>query len=315
MKKNILTIYMLMLIISLLSCNTSGANELMNKKIDKRGGKILDFIEKIQESVEVVEQNVEEGKNQIIQAVSANPVNVNKNLPYYSQEEVKIKEEELVPNTDEEKKAEKAINEGSIEFAKLAYDENKLKNESDQIESSFNEVYDEISELVDSIKTEMHIVERINHIIKTKPHIQKEYQKRIIQNRQEKQNLINLFNQLLEKRGDIEELNTQLDSGLSERESAKYFFEKAQKTLKDAIIERLKTERKNWSRRTYNNLARQSKNEMDNALRQLNTSSSKIVKAGEIKKEIEQLIQKAKSFLDSSKNEICSGNRFVIFNR
>ncbi|WP_418905681.1 P12 family lipoprotein [Borreliella japonica] len=71
---------------------------------------------------------------------------------------------------------------------------------------------------------------------------------------------------------------------LSERESAKYFFEKAQKTLKDAITERLKTERKNWSRRTYNNLARQSKNEMDNALRQLNTSSSKIVKAGEIKK-------------------------------
>ncbi|WP_420025676.1 P12 family lipoprotein [Borreliella valaisiana] len=315
MKKNILTIYMLMLIISLLSCNTSGTNELMNKKIDKRGGKILGFIEKIQESVEVVEQNVEEGKKQITPAVSENPVNVNKNFPYYSQEEIKIKEEELVPNTDEEKKAEKAINEGSIEFAKLAYDENKLKNESDQIESSFNEVYDEISGLVDSIKTEMHIVGRINHIIKTKPHIQKEYQKRIIQNRQEKQNLINLFNQLLEKRGDIEELNTQLDSGLSERESAKYFFEKAQKTLKDAITERLKTERKNWSRRTYNNLARQSKNEMDNALRQLNTSSSKIVKAREIKKEIEQLIQKAKSFLDSSKNEICSDNRFVIFNR
>ncbi|WP_420024955.1 P12 family lipoprotein [Borreliella tanukii] len=315
MKKNILTIYMLMLI-SLLSCNTSGTNELMSKKIDKReDGKILGFIEKIQESVEVVEQHVGEEKKQIPQAVSENPVNVNKNFPYYSQEEIKIKEEELVPNTDEEKKAEKAISEGGLEFAKLDYDENKLKNESDQLVSSFNKAYDEISGLADSIKTEMHIVGRINYIIKTNPRIQKEYQKRIIQNKQEKQNLINLFNQLLEKRGDIEELNTQLDSGISERASAKYFFEKASKTLKDAITERLKNERRNRSRRTYNSLAIQAKNEMENALRQLNTSSSKIAKAMEIKEEIEQLIQKAKSFLDSSKSEICSSNRFVIFKR
>ncbi|WP_418909385.1 hypothetical protein QIA41_05035 (plasmid) [Borreliella sinica] len=64
--------------------------------------------------------------------------------------------------------------------------------------------------LKDSMQTEMHIVGRINHIIKTKSHIQKEYWKRVIRNKQEKQNLIELFNRFLEKRGNIEELNTQL---------------------------------------------------------------------------------------------------------
>ncbi|ACN52845.1 P12 family lipoprotein [Borreliella valaisiana] len=69
--------------------------------------------------------------------------------------------------------------------------------------------------------------------------------------------------------------------------SEKYFFEIDPKTLKDTITERLKNERRNWSRRIYNNLARQAKNEMENALRQLNVSSSNRVKAVKIKKEIE----------------------------
>lgn len=320
MKKNTLATYMLMLI-SLLSCNISSPNELMSKKTEKKGdqgGVVKGFMEKIQEDLEVVQQHLEEREKQMVQAVSVEPINMTRTFPYYLQEEIEIKEEELIPSTDEEKKAEKAILDGSLEFAKLIDDENKLKNEYTQLESSFNEVYSEILKFANLIQEEVHIVERINHIIKIKPNKKKKYQKRERQNTSEKRDLIKLFNQLLAKRGDIEELNTQLYSGISERASAKSFFEQSQKTLKDAIAERLKNKRRGWTKArsiySSNFLAIQAKNDIENALSQLNTSSSKISKAMKIKEEIEQLIQKAKSALDSSKSKICSDDRFVIFN-
>lgn len=324
MKKKILSIYMIMLI-SLLSCNTSDPNELTRKKMQDK--KVLGFLEKIQaDNREIVEKCIEEKEShiekiekQMVQAASVAPINVERNFPYYLQEKIEIKEEELVPNTDEEKKAEKAISNGSLEFAKLVDDENKLKNESAQLESSFNNIYKEILELADLIQAEVNVAGRINshYIRKTKTTKEKEYKKKEIQNKIEKQDLVRLFNQLLEKRGDIEKLHTQLNSGLSERASAKYFFEKAKETLKDAITERLKNKRKNWSsglRRTYSNLAIQVKNDVDNALDQLSTSSFKILEAMRIKEDVKQLLQEAKSFLDSSKSKICSSDdRFMIF--
>ncbi|WP_419260147.1 P12 family lipoprotein [Borreliella afzelii] len=307
MKKNILAKYILILV-SLLSCNISDPNELGNKKTEKKGGGgVLGFIEKIQEeSIEGVKQHIEKREKQTMQTASVKPVNVNRNFLYYPQEEIAIKEGALIPSTDEEKRVDKAISDGRLEFDKLVYDENKLKNEFEQLESSFNNVYDKISKLKDAIQTEAHIVGRINHIIKTRPE-KREYQNRVRQNQSEERALINLFNQLLEKRGDIEELHTQLDSGLSERASAKYFFEQSQKTLKDAITQRLKSEHRSWSRRTYggNNLTRKANREIDNALEQLKTSSSKIIKAMEIKERIEQLLQEVKSFLASSRSKIC----------
>ncbi|AZA27284.1 MULTISPECIES: P12 family lipoprotein [Borreliella] len=309
MKKNILATYILILV-SLLSCNISGPNELGNKKTEKKGGGegVLGFIEKIQEeSIKGVEQHIEKREKQTMQTVSVKPVNVNRNFLYYPQEEIEIKEEALIPSTDEEKRVDKAISDGRLEFDKLVYDENKLKNESEQLESNFNNVYDEISKLKDAIQTEAHIVGRINHIIKTRPE-KREYQNRVRQNQSEKRTLINLFNQLLEKRDDIEELHTQLDSGLSERASAKYFFEQSQKTLKDAITERLKNENRSWSKRSYGgNLTRKANREIDNALEQLKTSSSKIIKAMEIKGRIEQLLQEVKSLLASSRSKILTG--------
>ncbi|MDO7257013.1 P12 family lipoprotein, partial [Borreliella burgdorferi] len=246
MKKKNLSIYMIMLI-SLLSCNTSDPNELTRKKMQDKNVKILGFLEKIQaDNKEIVEKHIEKKEKQMVQAASVAPINVERNFPYYLQEEIEIKEEELVPNTDEEKKAEKAISDGSLEFAKLVDDENKLKNESAQLESSFNNVYKEILELADLIQAEVHVAGRINsYIKKRKTTKEKEYKKREIKNKIEKQALIKLFNQLLEKRGDIENLHTQLNSGLSERASAKYFFEKAKETLKAAITERLNNKRKN----------------------------------------------------------------------
>ncbi|WP_418909660.1 P12 family lipoprotein (plasmid) [Borreliella lanei] len=327
MKKKFLSIYVIMLI-SLLSCNTSDLNELTRKKTQDNKEKVLGFLEKIQadaDNIKVVEKHIEkkgnhikERKKQMVQAASVAPINVESNFPYYLQESIEIKEEELIPNTDEEKKAEKAIIYGGLEFAKLVDDKNKLKNESEQLESSFNNVYKEILELADLIQAEVHVAGRINnyYIRKTKTSKEKEYQKKEIQNKIEKQDLIKLFNRLLEKREDIEKLHTQLNSGISERASAKYFFEKAKETLKDAITERLKNERKNWSRtrKTHSNLAIQVKNDVENALDQLSASSSKIFEAMRIKEDIKQLLQEAKSFLDSSKRKICSSDdRFMIF--
>ncbi|KEO61953.1 P12 family lipoprotein [Borreliella garinii] len=69
------------------------------------------------------------------------------NHPYYPQKEIEIKEEDLVPITNEEKKADKAIINGNFEFAKLVDDEHKFKNDYEQIESSFYTVYNAILEL------------------------------------------------------------------------------------------------------------------------------------------------------------------------
>ncbi|WP_267879098.1 P12 family lipoprotein [Borreliella garinii] len=54
-----------------------------------------------------------------------------------------------------------------------------------------------------------------------------------------------------DRKADIEGLRIKLESGLNERIShTKYFFEQAQKTLKEAITERLKNKHKRcWSRK------------------------------------------------------------------
>ncbi|WP_235048123.1 P12 family lipoprotein [Borrelia persica] len=55
-----------------------------------------------------------------------------------------------------------------------------------------------------------------------------------------RQKLIQLRDQLNEKRSHIDRLVIQVNSGLNERTSAKYLFEESQKTLKKSITERLK---------------------------------------------------------------------------
>lgn len=309
MKKNMLATYILMLV-SLLSCNVSdpNTNKLENKKTEKKGdqgGVVQGFMEKIQEEgVEAIEQHMEERERQIMQTVSVQPVDVNRIL-YYPQKEIEIKEEALIPSTDEEKKVDKAISDGRLEFDKSVYNENELKSESNQLESNFDAVYNEILKLKDAMQEEKRIVRRINQIIKNKSE-EIEYQVRVRQNNLDNHKLTHLFNQLLEKRKDIEELHTQLDSGLSERASAKSFFEQSQKTLKDAITERLKKKHSRmhwWSRTSYGgNLTEKANHEVDNALEQLKTSSSKIVKAIEIKERVKQLLEEVKNFLTSSKN-------------
>ncbi|OJH14515.1 hypothetical protein ER70_08325, partial (plasmid) [Borreliella bissettiae] len=129
MKKIILAIYMLMLLI-LLSCNTSSLNELMSKTKEKFIAKKEDSgsIKKTQKDGKIVEQYLEEREKQIVQADPVESVNAENlvilNFPYYPQKEIEIKEEDLSPSTDEEKEAEKVISDVKsalvdLKFSKL----------------------------------------------------------------------------------------------------------------------------------------------------------------------------------------------------
>ncbi|WKC87627.1 P12 family lipoprotein [Borreliella japonica] len=238
---------------------------------------------------------MKEKTKQIIQAVSIEPVNIKNKMvlkpTYYSQEETEIKEEYLVPSTDEEKEAEKAINNVKNmfignEFSKLVDDGYKLKNEYDQLESSFYDVYIALKNKVGS------------KIKNGRTNSWSGYLRQNIRsNKIERHKLIQLINQLNEKRADVDELRNKLEIGIDERIFAKCFFEQAQEALKKAIIERLK----NKSIKLYpkrNNLAKEAQNKVKNALDQLETSSSKISEAIGRKKEIEKLIQEARSILE-----------------
>ncbi|WP_418909384.1 P12 family lipoprotein (plasmid) [Borreliella sinica] len=103
MRENIVAVSMLILI-SLLSCNTSGPTNKLTHKESKYEN-ILGFVEEIQEDIEVAKQHMKEIEKQMVPAVSVKPTNVGISSPYYLRKEIKIQEEELVPNTDEEKEA------------------------------------------------------------------------------------------------------------------------------------------------------------------------------------------------------------------
>ncbi|QBK64076.1 P12 family lipoprotein, partial (plasmid) [Borrelia miyamotoi] len=118
MKKSILAVCMLVLL-SLLSCDINALNEMLSKAREKyveESKKVKGLNSKDgnqegeeaqegeEEQADVVEQHMEEGVKEVVQAV---PVDMNNeeipvilSSPYYpNQEEIKIKEEDLVPST------------------------------------------------------------------------------------------------------------------------------------------------------------------------------------------------------------------------
>ncbi|WAZ71429.1 P12 family lipoprotein (plasmid) [Borrelia miyamotoi] len=285
MNKSVLALCMLILL-SLLSCDINALNEMLIKareKYLKESKKVEDVNSKdgnqeseeaqegeVVEQVDGAAQHMGKGVKEVLQVVSVVPVNVDNaeipvilNSPYYPyREEIKIREEDLVLSTKEEKEAQEEIEKvksvlGGSEFAQLVEEERKFKSEYKQLESSF---YGTLSELQNKIGS--------------------------YSGKTERQKLIQLSNQFKEKRADIDELNIQLESGLSERTSARYFFEQAKETLKEAITERLKNKRRNyWSRKVDSDLlVKKSQSEAENALSQLESSSFKIGEAMERKK-------------------------------
>ncbi|AEL19488.1 borrelia PFam12 protein (plasmid) [Borreliella bissettiae DN127] len=288
MKKNILATYTLMLL-SLSSCDTNAINKLTNKTKEKfvktpEYTKDLDLIKKIRmDDKESGKQHIKEREQQQVQVVSVESINEKNpeilNSIYYShQKQIEIKERNLTTNTDEEKEAEKAIIEGAPIFAKLVDNDHELKLKYERLEFNFYNVISKLKKKLENYK-------RHNNI--------------------KRQKIIQLINQFNKKRSDIDELKIKLESGLIEKISAKYFFNQAQKTLKEAIAERSKNKHRNYqSKKTNSNLlAKKALYETTRALDQLATSSIKMAEAMGIKKEIKELIQEAKYILASFKRE------------
>ncbi|BDU63526.1 hypothetical protein BOFE_10660 (plasmid) [Candidatus Borrelia fainii] len=293
MNKSILPLFIL-IFLSLFSCDINTLNEMMLKsreKYLKQSNKVEDLNPKDGKQEGELEEGV---KHQVVQDLPLVPVNnINTEIPVFHnppyspyQEEININEEDLLPITKDEKDAYKAIKdiESVIKdygFAKLIEDARKLKSEFEQLESNFYSTLLDLKNKINSYSRGRYFRE----------------------NKAERQKLIQLSNQLNEKRADIDKLNTQLESGLSKRTSAKALFEKSQNTLREAITKRLKSKlsRHSLLRRGDSGdlLARKARSDAENALTQLESSSSKIGEAMGRKKDIENLIQDAKSYLES----------------
>ncbi|AHH09974.1 Hypothetical protein BPA_0050400, partial (plasmid) [Borrelia parkeri SLO] len=207
---------------------------------------------------------------------------------YYVQEEIEIKEEDLVPSTDEESKAQAEIENvkrvlGDSEFHQLIEEARKLQTESKQLESDFYRIF---SEFQTKLQEQRSISKSNSQTYRTK-----------------RQELIKLQNRFNEKRNQIDMFITQIDAGLNERSSAKSFFEQSQETLKEAITKRLKSKlprNRYLLRRGDSDLvARQAQREAESALKQLESSSMKLIEAMGEKKNIEALIKEAKSYLSN----------------
>ncbi|ASJ27805.1 P12 family lipoprotein [Borrelia turicatae] len=291
MKKSTLVVCMLILL-CLLSCDINAFNELLDKTRERflEGNKLEENkeCEKEQEGqLDVLKNKLEGGVQQVVQEKPLAPVNnaipvfkyPQQVYPYYVQEEIDIKEEDITPNTKYEKAAQAEIEKikralGDYEFDQLIEDALKLKNECDRLESSF---YGALSEL--------------NNKIGSYPR----------DNNGKRQKLIQFRDQLNGKRFDINRLTSRIGGELlSELSSAMVFFDLAQKTLKESITERLKNKYKSYRlSRNSDFLAQKSRSDAENSLEQLESSVPKLNESKGKKKEIEELVQGAKSFLRS----------------
>ncbi|WP_434757375.1 P12 family lipoprotein (plasmid) [Borrelia puertoricensis] len=290
MKRSILSVCMLILL-CLLSCDINALSDLLNEVREK----VLD------ESKDNKDLNHEQGnqeqKNDVIdglkeevdiqQDMGVRPVNLGFEVfkqvnPYYDQREIEIKEEDLIPNTESEKEADKAIKvvENTLknsEFSLLMESAHTLKNEYEQMKTDLYYVTKKIQDEIGLLRGTG-----------------------FSRNKEKRRNLNRLQGCL---RGEIfnsEGLMNKIDIAIGELESAKYFFEKSQETLRKSITERLRNKLRSyrWSRRgNIDLLAKNAQSEAENVLRLLESSSGKIGEAMGIKKEIEELINEAKSVL------------------
>ncbi|ABF82182.1 P12 family lipoprotein [Borrelia hermsii] len=299
MKKSILTVCMFMLL-CLLSCDINALNDLLGEAREKfldgnKKNKDLHYIQgnqDIQEEQEEIVNGLEEREiiQQDIEVEPVVPVNVGisvsqQGYPYYIQEEkIEIKEEDLIPNTKEEKEAEaeiekvKSVLEKSG-FQQLIENAHELKDRYERVRADFYDIMEKIqSERTSLSKKHKENIEKIRK-------------------------LTQLQNRLNEERSNLDMLMTQVDSGLNERISAKCLFEEAQKTLKEAITKRLESaSRVGYSFRRVNSnlpkqLSREARRYAENSLEQLESSSMRIIETAGAMKGIENLIKEATFFL------------------
>ncbi|WP_155806529.1 P12 family lipoprotein [Borrelia duttonii] len=306
MKKNVLLSAFMLTLLFLLSCDLDVLNSLLIEAREKfldenknnKGLHLKDENQKDQEDV-IIGFEGHKAMQQVVPGVGGQPVvamkPVNSEIPvlqwypYNQEEKIEIKEEDLIPSTEDEKGAQaeiekiKSVLENS-NFDQLIEEARKLKDEYAQLESSFHDIFSKLQS-------------KIGRYPFLKNKIKKQELIRI-----KKQELMQVYNQLNGERDDIDMLRIKVDSGFNERSSAKYFFEKSQETLKEAITERLKNKhRSSWARKgNIDAIARRAISEAESSLKQLESASSKIGEVMGRKKDIEELIENAKSVLGES---------------
>ncbi|MCD2392268.1 P12 family lipoprotein [Borreliella burgdorferi] len=200
------------------------------------------------------------------------------NISIVHTQKKEIKEEDLIPSTNEEKEADEAIK---------YLEENILQN------SKFSELIKEVRVLKDEyalINSDFYdVIEKI-HNKKTS----------LMENYKNNRDKINKLTQLLQNNLkiniELEQLINMIDMAENEISSAALFFDNAQKRLKESIIKRLESK----NNRSYAlKLSRQALSDARSALSNLESFASKRIEPMVRKKKIKELIKHAKTVLES----------------
>lgn len=296
MKKKLLLYALLM--IDLMSCNLD--SKLSGNKGQKNNNDVKEFSDSVQEDAfnnlysnqekqKVFTKNFGERKYKdlivpVESGVLLESLNNKVGISNISIGHVQ-KKEDLIPYTNEEKKADEAIK----------YLENILGD------SGFSELIKNVCVLKDEyalIKDDFYDV--MGKIQNKKTLLMKNYKN----NRDNIRRLTQLQNELNKQHIELDQLIDKIDIAENEIRSSAFFFDSAQKRLKEGIIKRLES-KKNTSYALQ--LSRQAQMDASSSLINLEASSLKRNEALGSKKNIKDLIENAKTVLAS-----VSGEFFVI---
>ncbi|ACO37807.1 P12 family lipoprotein [Borreliella burgdorferi] len=275
----------IILILGLTSCNLN--SKLLNNTEQKKHNETKEIANNIQEKQKTLSKNSkkQEYDNLIVPINPEIPLlphnngaDIPNNTLIENNQKKEIKKEDLIPYTNEEKEADQTIKrvESIITkyggFSKLAEDINNIKKRYVSIKSDFQDVREKIHDELTTLKKNYSI------------------------NKTKIKELVQLQNNLkidLE----LENLINEIDIATQEIESAAVFFNKAQESLKESIIKRLKN--KNRVSYAASQLSRKSKIEAEDVLNKFESHGYKKVEAMAKSKEIEKLIKNAKTVLTS----------------
>ncbi|ASJ27775.1 putative lipoprotein (plasmid) [Borrelia turicatae 91E135] len=222
MKRSILSVCMLTLL-CLLSCDINALNELLDKAREKfldesKDNKDLNHKQENQEDKEEQADIIDD--LEVIPGMEVIPVDslvsVNAEVSvilepiYYSQVKREIKEEDLVPSTECEKEAEKAIKDienaiGSSGFSSLIENAHNMRGKYGQMRTELQDLYVKIQDEKKLLGTDFK------------------------NNREKRKGLSRLEGQLKEEIFNVENIMSKIDIAIGEIESAKALFEQAQK--------------------------------------------------------------------------------------
>ncbi len=291
MKKNLLLYALLM--IGLMSCNLD--SKLSGNKEQKNNNDLKEFSYSVQEDAfnnlysnqekqKVFTKNFGERKYKDLKdlivpvepGVPLESLNNRVGISNISIGHVQ-KKEDLIPYTNEEKKADEAIK----------YLENILGD------SGFSELIKNVCVLKDEyalIKDDFYDV--MGKIQNKKTLLMENYKN----NRDKRRRLAQLQNELNKQHIELDQLINKIDMAENEIRSAAFFFDSAQKRLKESIIKRLES-KKNASYALQ--LSRQAQMDASSSLINLEASSLKRNEALGSNKDIKELIENAKAVLES----------------